>query len=453
MKNWFKKENGSMTVYAVVTIFSFMIILTGVFLGASAVRKSQLKTIPKIKEAYGKDLDNIQEIYDDREEQEEYIKNGLILHLDGINNTGNGHSNTTTTWKDLSGRGNDATLYNINNSATSGWQQDGLRLDGIDDYASLDPTKLTNLQQGTVIVDFELYDWNPNQQYDTIFFKGKESSWIYNHIQISENYYSASDMNTTISNNVESTTSNLLIPVSLNTYKQIALRWNGTQISNFENGVLAKSITSSLYPADDSTVCYLGRGYNENRFCNCKIKSLKIYNRALTEAEIAHNYTIDKEKYNSVNETDYISQGLIAHYDVINNTGTGYNNTTTTWKDLSGRGNDATLIGFDSTSGWKENYLKFDGKDDYVLSQKKLGISGDAALTMCAVAQWDTDNWLSNYPSYMGNTSYSSYSGLSMTLYGGRPALDFWNYRYISNNALSTKTIYQICLTKEPRSY
>lgn len=209
-----------MTVYAVVTIFSFMIILTGVFLGASAVRKSQLKTIPKIKEAYGKDLDNIQEIYDDREEQEEYIKNGLILHLDGINNTGNGHSNTTTTWK-----------------------------------------------------------------------------------------------------------------------------------------------------------------------------------------------------------------------------------------DLSGRGNDATLIGFDSTSGWKENYLKFDGKDDYVLSQKKLGISGDAALTMCAVAQWDTDNWLSNYPSYMGNTSYSSYSGLSMTLYGGRPALDFWNYRYISNNALSTKTIYQICLTKEPRSY
>ena len=69
MKNWFKKENGSMTVYVVVAIFSFMIILTGVFLGASAVRKNQLQTIQKIKEAYGKDLDNIREIYDDREEQ------------------------------------------------------------------------------------------------------------------------------------------------------------------------------------------------------------------------------------------------------------------------------------------------------------------------------------------------------------------------------------------------
>ena len=688
MKKWLKEERASMTVYVVVTIFSFMIILTSIFLASSAVRKSQLQTIPKIKEAYGKNLNNIQEIYDEREEEEGYIQDGLVLYLDGINNTGNGHSNTTTTWKDLSGNGNDATLYNmtnstisgwqedglrfdgvddfatvditstpdvtievivkmnkqvstdfygiagwqhwnadiprigifrngenlqfystnaeesagtskkynisdydsiyyatlvssasnkkfvnfingikvgnfsnvnvatletqhlfgigdyangshqyegvrslngtiysvrvynraltdaeikhnqridkkrynnaneteyiteglithydainntgnghsdttttwkylsgngndgtlynIGNSSTSGWQQDGLRLDGIDDYVSLDPAKLTNLQQGTVIVDFELYDWNPAQQYDTVFFKGSQASWIYNHIQISENYYSAANVNTTISNNTSSTGDSLLIPVSLNAYKQIALRWDGTQISNFNNGILAQSIASTLYPADNSTVCYLGRGYNEDRFCNCKIKSLKIYNRALTDEEIAYNYRIDKERYNSVNETDYVAEGLIAHYDVINNTGNGYSNTTNTWKDLSSSGNDVTLIGFDSTSGWKENYIKFDGVDDYALSNNNLGLSGDTALTMCAVAEWDTDNWIFNYPSYMGNTSYSSYAGLSMTMYGGRPALDFWNYRYIANTPLSTKTIYQICLTKEPRSY
>lgn len=220
MKKWLKSENASMTVYVVVAIFSFMIILTSVFLAASAVRKNQLQTIPKIKEAYEKNLSNIQEIYDEREEQEGYIKDGLILHLDAINNTGSGHSNTTNTWK-----------------------------------------------------------------------------------------------------------------------------------------------------------------------------------------------------------------------------------------DLSGNGNDATLIGFDTTSGWQENYIKFDGIDDYALSNNNLGLSGDTALTMCAVAEWDADNWMSGYPSYMGNTSYSSYSGLSMTMYDGRPALDFWNYRYIANTPLSTKTIYQICLTKEPRSY
>lgn len=40
---------------------------------------------------------------------EEYIEEGMILHLDGINNTRNGHSTTTTTWEDISGNNNDFT--------------------------------------------------------------------------------------------------------------------------------------------------------------------------------------------------------------------------------------------------------------------------------------------------------------------------------------------------------
>lgn len=167
-----------------------------------------------------------------------------------------------------------------------------------------------------------------------------------------------------------------------------------------------------------------------------------------------------KEIYaQKINETDmimsppYITEGLIIHYDGINNTGNGHSNTTTTWKDLSGNENNATLVGFDSTSGWQDNYLKFDGVNDYAISTKNLGISGNTELTMCAVAQWDGTSWVANYPSYMGNNSNSSYTGLSMTMYNGRPALDFWNYRYISNTALSVKTIYQICLTKKVRVY
>ena len=70
MKKWFKKENGSMTVYVIVTIFSFMIILTGVFFASSAIRKNQLQTISKIKEVYEQDSDNIDQIYEDRETEE-----------------------------------------------------------------------------------------------------------------------------------------------------------------------------------------------------------------------------------------------------------------------------------------------------------------------------------------------------------------------------------------------
>ena len=43
-----------------------------------------------------------------------YETDGLIAHYDAINNTGSGHDSTATVWKDISGNGNDLTLYNFN---------------------------------------------------------------------------------------------------------------------------------------------------------------------------------------------------------------------------------------------------------------------------------------------------------------------------------------------------
>ena len=159
----------------------------------------------------------------------------------------------------------------------------------------------------------------------------------------------------------------------------------------------------------------------------------------------------DRLTGNSNNNPSYVSNGLVLHYDAINNTGSGHSSTTTTWKDLSGNGNDGTLLGFDSNSGWQDNFIKFDGVNDYILSKNNLGLSGDCPLSMCVVAAWDGDEWISgNWPSYMGIDYCNDYNGLSMTMNDGKPALDFWNYRYMSNTALSVKQIYQICLTKEP---
>ena len=39
-----------------------------------------------------------------------YVSDGLMIHLDGIDNTGSGHSSSATTWADLSGNGHDATV-------------------------------------------------------------------------------------------------------------------------------------------------------------------------------------------------------------------------------------------------------------------------------------------------------------------------------------------------------
>ncbi|MCI9178118.1 MAG: hypothetical protein HFJ28_06175 [Clostridia bacterium] len=66
MRKKIKEEKGSIAVYTIVTILSFIIILTGIFLTAASVRKNQLRTLPEIKVAYEKDLERKQEIYEEQ---------------------------------------------------------------------------------------------------------------------------------------------------------------------------------------------------------------------------------------------------------------------------------------------------------------------------------------------------------------------------------------------------
>ena len=58
--------------------------------------------------------------------------------------------------------------------------------------------------------------------------------------------------------------------------------------------------------------------------------------------------------------TEYSNDGLILHYDAINNTGSKHDSSSTTWKDLSGHGKDGILIG----GTWHDNYLQLNGNGE-----------------------------------------------------------------------------------------
>ncbi len=96
--------------------------------------------------------------YDEILGWEGYIEDGLVLHLDAIDNIGGGdskHSDTSNIWKDLSGNGNDATLTNINQSdAESGWNDNCLKLDGIDDYAVIKDSATMKPNDQTIEIVF-----------------------------------------------------------------------------------------------------------------------------------------------------------------------------------------------------------------------------------------------------------------------------------------------------------
>ncbi|MFA5407775.1 MAG: prepilin-type N-terminal cleavage/methylation domain-containing protein, partial [Bacilli bacterium] len=72
-----------------------------------------------------------------------YITRGLVLQYDGkYNTTLNSHNGNISTnkgtWTDLTGNGNDGTLTNFDYTSASGWIENGLKFDGIDDIVNLD---------------------------------------------------------------------------------------------------------------------------------------------------------------------------------------------------------------------------------------------------------------------------------------------------------------------------
>lgn len=61
-ENKFKSEKGSMAIYAIATILSFLMILVGVFFTSSVIRKNQLRTLIKIKDVYASQMQQAEEI-------------------------------------------------------------------------------------------------------------------------------------------------------------------------------------------------------------------------------------------------------------------------------------------------------------------------------------------------------------------------------------------------------
>lgn len=348
MKKWLKSENASMTVYVVVAIFSFMIILTSVFLAASAVRKNQLQTIPKIKEVYEKDLANIEQIYEDREAQEQqYVTEGLILHYDGINNTGNGHSTTTATWKDLSGNDNDGTLSKTPNSSDFYWEEDHLTVSNanVELGVYIDTPINLNQKERTISYTIDASNLSGSIWGDTT---DSNTSGLFNYYNFIAN---------------RGTSSNLQDRIQYTFNKSGIYHYTVTLSSNemkfYENGELVTSVPNTTGLATTNNLRILAAYYYDQNATNLKMYNFMVYDRALNQSEIQQNFQIIQKRFNVSDSKEYIQTGLILHYDGINNTGDAHSTTTTTWKDLSGNGNDGTLSKTPNTSNfsWQTNHI------------------------------------------------------------------------------------------------
>ncbi len=329
---------------------------------------------------------------------ENYVKDNLILHYDAINNTGNGHSNNTTTWEDLSGNNNDGTIY------SQKWGNNSLTFDGTNTYVS---TPITSINES---VTFEVVAKIPevvsvDEQYLIAF-----SPEVYN-------YTGISFMNTGMMRPLSYYQSEMHNYIDYTKYigKTITFtlvaRKNGAS-AFYINGKKVLDYTSG--DVSPGTVNLTIGDLRANRGLKFKgdVYSVRVYDGTLTEQEVKQNYEIDANRYGIAQNTtdDYVQNNLVLHYDAINNTGSGHSSDTTTWKDLSGNNNDGTLQGFsfDINNGWTSNSLKINGKNFVTASNAELTNFTSSDFTIEVVFK-NIGNYSSYNPLIVSNGWYQTY--------------------------------------------
>ena len=442
-----KQEQGSIAVYISVVVLSMLLILFAVFLTSSSKIKAQVETTLAVKQSYEADNKKAGEIYKElvgtggEEEEPQYVQTGLILHYDAIENTENGHSTSTTTWKDLSGNGNDGTIVG------GTWTDRSLK------FTSSNTSNGVRTSQNFPI-DFEntfniVFKLNKVNNVDVLFGSRTTSSngfMLFNYSTTNALTFDTKGSGTRVS---------LGSRLSENKTYDITVTFSGTTANLYVNGELSGTKTFT-----DASLNMPLSIFTANSQSNAvgNIYSVKVYNRALTADEVKQNYDIDKEKYGD----KYVTDGLVLHYDAIDNTGNGHSTTTTTWKDLSGNGNDGTLSTAPNTSNfyWEDNSITISGYSSGSLKyyvDTPLKLSGQARTYIYTVdarnltgSIWgETDdsnrNGLFNYQNFISNRGNSTsgdnrynYTFAKSGIYSYAVTVSSSQIKFYANGALVT---------------
>ena len=150
-----------------------------------------------------------------------------------------------------------------------------------------------------------------------------------------------------------------------------------------------------------------------------------------------------------------VTTNLVLHLDAGNSS--SYSGSGTTWTDLSGQGNHATLVngvGYSSSDG---GYLTFDGGDDYV--SETSGLSDSFLQANWTISFWVKFNTLSTSTAgtldkiLLHHGSSSSRNGLHFVQRNSRFHFGLYGDDLEGSATLSTGTWYNVVYTLNNTSY
>ena len=337
------------------------------------------------------------------------IKDGLLLWYDfkGMRNT----DTNKEVVKDLSGNGNDGTLTNFNFTEESGYKDNTLIFDGVDDSLTipelvLDETAMTVVHDGklyayeddkvmtvgedgevsslpdNLLIDsgakisndeyllakYDLSDFIETGEEVTIIIKGKlgedkNTIFLYNSggsvnmaaVRRSDYLGNGFFRITFVWTNVSSTGQYEADGTSLRLY---AAQSTGVSVSSIEWVKLTRGNDSNFiwYPSSAD--------YKTTALTPSSLTELQLYNKTLRKDELLHN--AESKGLKKLKPGVIVQDGLVLHYDFSNESNTSeYKGKAF---DYSGNGNHGELQNFNFTgeSGYDGGTLKFDGVDDKV---------------------------------------------------------------------------------------
>jgi len=270
---------------------------------------------------------------------------------------------------DASGNGNDGTLVN-GPKWTQGKNGGALQFDGKDDYVDCGNGSSLNFGTGDFTAEYWIYYTGSAAVNREKTFLGKASASANNPGWYSGlTTYSGNGTNLKLLSSITNGawgTGNLEHGAyfSPNTWQHVVLIRSGTTLKHYRNGSPDGQITKTGIGANvnNNLSFTIGAYSNGTVPVNGIIDEVRIYNRALTEAEVRYHYN---------------HGGPVAQWDMDEGSGSVIN-------DKSGNGNNGTISGATWVQGKHGTALSFDGVDDYVDCGNASILSAPKELTVGA---------------------------------------------------------------------
>ena len=283
------------------------------------------------------------------------INTKLILHLDADNSSS--YSGSGTTWTDISGQGNNATLangptYNSDNGIGS------IVFDGTNHYAVLDSSFQVSTSR-TYSFEAWIYKTATGTNNAGMLISGgfggdRDGIIIYSEDYVSTDikiFSSNGDVNAVYYNGISQTLDG---------------SGNGTNVDYNLNEWIHIAVTGITVNNTDGAAHHIAQNNNNSNKFGGRIRSLKVYDGELTASEVQQNFL--KSRF-------IVTNNLIFNLDAGDSNSiarrlSGY------WDDISGQGNNGTINGGVTYSSSDGGYFDFDGSNDTV-TLPTLNIAGN----------------------------------------------------------------------------